>query len=964
MANPPNPTFSATKLPWLLALAGLVLFLATLNHWVTLASLGLVAKITGWDWWTPTLQSPVLLILTYPIRWLPPGAQPLAMNLFTAVCAAATLGILARSVALLPHDRTKEQRWLNRDSRGLLATRWAWAPVLLAALACGLEQTFWEHATAATGEMLDLLLFAAVVLCLLEHRTSRNDRWLHAFAFLTAIAVTNNWAMLGFLPFFAVALLWIKGMALFNRALLLRLALLAALGLSLYIVLPWVASRGPDAPAGFWQSLRMELGSQKNLLLQYPKGRALLLSLTAILPLFMMGIRWSASLGDSNALSNRITTVMFYIVHTVFLVACTAVAFNPVFSPRALGYGLPFLPFYYLGALSIGYFSGYLLLVFGEEKPNAWERPKGIRKLAYATVVGVVLVASLGVPTALFLRNLPAIQAENGPALRRFASQLAQSVPPEKTIILADDASWLVLMAAGNPALASQNLLVDKRSFGVPAYHQMLQRRAPTLWPDLFGGKLPTNSLPQTLQTQILTRLAVTNALFHLHATHGSQLFEALQSRPSGLASRLIPYPSPAAASAAIPAGTATPGRYKLNSKAQDAVLAPPLTAPEVAFNEDFWKRADESLPRPAAKAAATSRSQAIIAASYSQGLNSWGVELQRAGLLAEAEKHFTRALGINPDNAVAAVNLIVNRKLRGGREKPVAADPATDQKLARQRTWALILNAHGPIDEPRYCTQIGEAFAKGGLLRQAAQQFLRAEALDPEAFEPRVGLADVFTQVRLPDLALEVIRETRIASAQALLVSTNQVTLTCAEAVALYNKTNIAAADQLLADALEKFPRDPRVPATLTKLNIFSRRFTNALVSVERELSLAPNNQRALLNKGAILVELKQYEKALVPLDTLLRTRPDHAPALLNRSIAHLNLNHLDLAQRDCDALRRLEPTLTSAHIGLAEIALRRQRTNDAIKSFETARSLVPAGSPEFRSLDKRIGDLKKSPR
>ena len=963
MATPPNPTFSATKLPWLLALAGLVLFLATLNHWVTLASLGLVAKITGWDWWTPTLQAPVLLILTYPIRWLPPGAQPLAMNLFTALCAAATLGILARSVALLPHDRTKEQRWLNRDSRGLLITRWAWAPVLLAALACGLEQTFWEHATAATGEMLDLLLFAALVWCLLEHRLSRNDRWLHAFAFLTAIAVTNNWAMLGFLPFFAVALVWIKGMALFNRALLLRMALLAALGLSLYVVLPWVASRGPDAPAGFWQSLRMELGAQKNLLLQYPKGRALLLSLTALLPLFMMGIRWSASLGDSNALSNRITTLMFYIVHTVFLVACTAVAFNPVFSPRALGYGLPFLPFYYLGALSIGYFSGYLLLVFGEEKPNAWERPKGIRKLAYLAIVGVVLAASLGVPAALFLRNLPSIQSENGPALRRFAGQLAQSVPPEKTIVLADDASWLVLMAAGNPALASQNLLVDKRSFGMPVYHQMLQRRAPALWPDLFGGKLPTNSLPQSVQNQILTRLAVTNALYHLHATPGSQLFETLQSRPNGLASRLIPYPAPAAASATNAAGAPTPARDKLTTKMQETVLAPPLTAPEVAFNEDFWKRADESLGRPTAKVAA-SRSQAIIAASYSQGLNSWGVELQRAGRLAEAEKHFTRALGINPDNAVAAVNLVVNRKLRGGREKPVAADAATDQKFARQRTWALILSAHGPIDEPRYCTQIGEAFAKAGLLRQAAQQLLRAQTLDPEAFDPRAGLAEVFTQARLPDLALELIRETRTASAPALLVSTNQVTLTCAEAVALYHKTNFAAADQLLADALEKFPRDPRVPATLTKLNIVSRRFTNALVSVERELSLTPNNQRALLNKGAILVELKQYAQALVPLDTLLRSRPDHAPALLNRSIAHLNLNHLDLAQRDCESLRRLEPNLNSAPIGLAEIALRRQRTNDAIKHFETARQLSAPGSPEFRSLDKRIGELQKTPR
>ena len=957
-------SFTAARLPWLLAGGALVLFLATLNHWVSLASLGLVAKITGWDWWTPTLQAPALLLLTYPIRWLPAGTQPLALNLFTAVCAAATLGVLARTIALLPHDRTKEQRWLNKHSRALLTVRWAWAPVVFGVLTCGFEQTFWEHATAATGEIFDLLLFAAVVLCLLEHRASGNDRWLHAFAFLYAVAMTNNWAMIGFLPFFAVALIWIKGMALFRAPLLLRLSAWAAAGLSLYLVLPLATSVGPDAPAGFWTLLRMELGTQKNLLFQYPKGRALLLSLTSILPVFIMGIRWAASLGDANALSNRLTTVMFYVMHTVFLVACAAVAFNPVFSPRALGYGLPFLPFYYLGALCVGYFSGYLLLIFGEESPNAWERPKGIFKLAYLGIVALVLAASLGVPTALFLRNLASVQFENGHALRQFANHVAASVPAEKAIILADDASWLVLVTAAKPALASQNLFVDKRSFGVPLYHQMLHRRAPNLWPDWFGGKLPTNSLPQGLQIQLLTRLARTNSLFHLHAVQGTQLFETLQARPTGLASRLTPYPQIQPSTNFAPATPGVPARYKILSKAHETAWGLPLTASEVTYNEEFWKVAQPALTGLEPSVAARSRAREFIAASYSQALNAWGVELQRAGTLAEAGAHFARAVSLNPNNDVAAVNLKVNRQLLAGRTTTAAADGETDRSLARLRTWTTILQAHGPVDEPTYCTQVGEAFAHAALFRQAAQYFLRAITLDPAAFAPHAGLTDVFTQVRLPELALEVARETRRAAPQALLNGTNEVTLACAEAVALFNLTNNAAAAKLLVATLEKFPRDPRVPATMTKLAIAARQMTNALVSVERELSLTPNNQRALLNKGAILVELKRFEQALVPLDVLLRSRPDHAPALLNRSIALLNLNRLDAAQRDCEALRRLEPKLNSAHIGLAEIALRRQRTNDAVGFFEKARALVPTGSAEARSLDKRIAELKGSGR
>lgn len=959
MENTQKSGWLTSRLPWLLAGGALVLFLATLNPWVSLASLGLVAKITGWDWWTPTLQSPVLLTVTYPVRWLPAGMQPVALNVFTAACAALTLGILGRSIQLLPHDRTKEQRWLNRHPRGLLMVRWAWVPVVFGVLVCGLEQTFWEHATAASEEMFDLLLFAAVVWCLLEHRDGGGERWLHAFACLYALGMANNWAMIAFLPLFGVALVWMKGLALFRGRLLLGMGAWAAAGLTFYLVLPWVMSGGPDAPAGFWGLLRTSLGMQKNLLFQYPKGRALLLSVTSVLPVLIMGIRWAASLGDANALSNRLTTVMFCVVHVVFLVACTAVAFNLAFSPRALGYGLAFLPFYYLGALSIGYFSGYLLLVFGEESPNAWERPKGVFKLVYGGLVALVFFGAVGVPAVLFLRNLPAVQFENGPALKTFANRVAESVPREKAIILGDDASWLVLATAAQPALAVQNLVVDKRSLGVPLYHRMLHRRAPELWPDWFGGKLPTNGLSQAFQTQVIARLALTNAVYHFRPAPGNQLFELMQARPSGLASRLVVYPQLSGLSAAGGAG-GNPTRYKLNSKAHEAAWGAPLTGEDVRVNEQFWQAVEPSLAELERTGALRSRTREVLVASYSQAINTWGVELQRSGMLAEAAGHFARAAALNPNNEVAAINLRVNRQLAAGAGRAAAADAETDARLARQRTWVYILASNGPVDEPRYCTQIGEAYARGTLYRQAAQHFLRAVALDGTAFEPRAALAEVFTQVRMPELALEVIRDTRVAGLPALKIATNEVTLACAEAVALFNLTNAPAADKILQAVQEKHPRDPRVPATMTKLHIAARQMTNALVTVERELSLSPNNPRALLNKGAILVELKRYEQAVVPLDTLLRSRPEHAPALLNRSIALLNLNRLDAAQRDCEALKRLEPNLTSPYIGLAEVALRRQRTNDAVGWFESARKLVPTGSAEGRSLDKRIAELK----
>ena len=68
-----------------------------------------------------------------------------------------------------------------------------------------------------------------------------------------------------------------------------------------------------------------------------------------------------------------LTSFMFHLIHAVFLVVCLWVAFDPPFSPRHLGLGLPFLTFYYLGALSVGYYCGYFLLVFGRKPPGPFK---------------------------------------------------------------------------------------------------------------------------------------------------------------------------------------------------------------------------------------------------------------------------------------------------------------------------------------------------------------------------------------------------------------------------------------------------------------------------------------------------------------------------------------------------------------------------------------------------------------
>ena len=162
----PRKTFAPRFLPWLLAVAAFAFYWFTLNRWVSLSSLDYVAKISGWTWQVE-VTNPVLFFVTYPFHWLPAAQIPLALNVFSAVCAALTLGLLARSVALLPHDRTDAQRRREHSDFSFLTIGNAWLPPVLAALVCGLQLTFWEQATNWTGEIFDLLLFASVIWLLL-----------------------------------------------------------------------------------------------------------------------------------------------------------------------------------------------------------------------------------------------------------------------------------------------------------------------------------------------------------------------------------------------------------------------------------------------------------------------------------------------------------------------------------------------------------------------------------------------------------------------------------------------------------------------------------------------------------------------------------------------------------------------------------------------------------------------------
>ena len=972
----PEKTFVSALLPWLVAAGGLAIYLVTLNHWVSLSSLQQVARLSGWTW-QPELYGPLFWLVTYPFRWLPAQLIPLALNSFAAVCAALSLALLARSVALLPHDRTHEQRLQETSRSGFLSIREAWLPPVLAALVCGLQLSFWEYATAAASppppwgsgcEMLDLLLFAYVVRCLLEFRVEERESWLLRAAFAYGVAMTNNWAMIGFFPAFVLALVWIKGLSFFNLSFLGRMSLCGLVGLLLYLLLPLVQGVTDASWASFWMALKANLiGEKANLSSFYNYGRqtVAMLALTSLLPVFIMGIRWASFSGDTSKLGTMLTVFMFRVVHALFLVACIWVALDPPLSPRNKGFGSPFLTFYYLGALAVGYCSGYFLLLF-RQRPGRPRRPPGHVRLMNKVVTGGIWLLLFVTPLALICRNLPQIRTTNGPMLKQYSALVAQTLPRQHTVMLSDDPrrSLLVQAYSAQSGQGKDNLIVDTSSLSWPQYHRFLKKKYPRSWESNPPKSIMQRANPLML-AQFISRLAQTNSIYYLHPSFG-YYFELFYPEPHGLVYRLNLYPT-------------------------NALFAPPIGEDLIAENEAFWAEVDDRALQPLLAIVAppnpgqqtglwnrleeqahlnreSNQDAATLAAFYSRALDYWGVEMQKIVQLtndadrvrlAKSAAHFQRALDLNPDNLVARINLECNKNLLAGRKSAVQVSKSVEDEFGKYRNWDDIVGVNGPFDEPNFCYEEGRTFVGNSLYRQAAAQFARADTLAPESLIPRLWLAQLYVLSQRPGEALKLLEHVRELPGLREAARTNRVELLSVETSAHLAQQDLRGAEATVEAALRRYPGEENLLATATQAYMKYGYFSNALTTIDQQLALTPTNVNTLVNKGYACIQVRAFDRAIPPLTQALSLETTNYSARLNRAIACLRADKLDAAQHDYEVLQKVFPAAFQIYYGLAEVARQKKDTNAAIRNYQLYLTKAPTNTAEAKLVNERLREL-----
>lgn len=956
--------------PWLTAILALVLYAVTLNHWVTLSSLPWVAKVTGWDWhptfltWRPTMIAPIYSAIIYPFRILPVGIQPIALNFLSAVFAALTLAILVRSIRLLPHDRTREQRQREGGEFAMLSGRWAWLPPVLAVLALGFQMTFWEHATMATSEMLDLLIFAYLIRCLLEYRISQNEKWITKFVFVYGLGMTNNFALIGFFPFFLIALIWIKGISFFNVRFILRCLGFGLLGLTPYLIMAVIAC---NAYAGgtFWMQLRAHLVQQRVYLLGLPRAPAIVLSIPTVVALIFAGIRWPSFHGEVSAAGIMFTNFMFRLVHIVFFAFAVVFFFDFKYSPRALDPFTSMLTFYYLAALSVGYFTGYILLVFGQAPAKVREHTPGalrgvnllIFALPWAALIILPIGLLFGLPYKLRDGNWNRMQAERAPALQQFAIATAKALPANAAVVLGDQSSRLQLARAGWHQLHNDSgpVFIETSSLGTGDYVRYLTNRYPAIRQNLAQMSVPKYLAPLG-EIQVLQKLP--QPVYYLEPSFGS-FFERFYLKPAGMV-------------------------FELVSLAPHTLLAPPLTDAEITENLKYWKSLTVApVFDRLASLAKYNNDASAVGAQCSRAADYLGVVLQREKHLNEAHIAFNAALELNPKNAIAHVNDEFNSHLRAGNTKAVElGDEFTDE--VKRYGWQGLLSIDGPPDEPELDFTFGQLIAGNGYLRQASEYLLRRLALRPTDADAELAMAKTYVDMDQPDDALALLQQARSHAKAA-----NMDELTRVEALAYFAKNDAVRAEDLLKSAAAR--EDNNRGSRLAMLAEFYRytgyaaanaspkreaeakaHFNTALATLNEQLRwlAAPDRARTsgsqtadvLMRKSQIQMQLGDYNAAIASLNKALDLQPDNPAGLMNRAIAELQAGKYDDARRDYKELEKILPTPNFAvYYGLGEIASKTNDRSGAIKNFKKYLKYAPENSDEAKQVRERLQKLEQ---
>jgi len=936
------------RLPLLAAIAGFVLYVCTMGGWVTINSLPLTARLAGWDD-SPMVGQPLLWLLTLPLHLLPVAWVPVAVKLFSAAIAAAILGLLTRTVQLLPWDHP----WENNSRFSVML------PVLAACALCGLEFSFWQEATSSCGELLDMLLLAAALWLLLEFNARQNTLWLDAATVVWGLGMAENWVMLITLPLFVIGVIWLLRLEFFRWHVILRLSTLGLIGFSIYFVQPMANGLMPHSPWTLHQAWTASLRQTKNIFLllyyQFWRGHRLLTAAVVIyflLPTLPLLVRMRDEGTHNKSSVDRFQIWIYRTLRMGLLLACFWLAFDPVVASRQMvqhqmGIWMSMLTFDYLNALGAAFLVGNLLLISQSVAARDDYYRSGPPSALGRFVVPAVTVVLAVVVTALAVRNAPAIWRLNFHPVEEFGTLAVKLLPPGHGVMLCDfpDKLDVFRAALARSPVAGDWLTVDTRALSTVEYRASLERRQPDGW---LTDK--THHELNPLETlRLLEQIARTNRLFYLHPSFG-YFFERFYLEPAGPI-------------------------YEMKLRGKDPLDIPPLPPAVTEANEQFWTGVWDKdlapLVEPSGRRSGLENRMAhyglvpaprsqdrIMADWFSVPLDDWGVNLQKQGRLRDAQVRLEQAVQLNTNNLSARITLGCNTNLQAGTKMGLADVVKVAGQLGNLDRLSVIMTGGGPFDEPTVNYLLGSLFLDRDYLLQAAEELERVRALTPGALAPELALAEVYNRLQRPDRGRPLINHLREETRNLPANSSLDLNLALVESYSWLLQTNVDNARSVLRAVVAQHPNDPQIVSRVLAAYAALGDVTNALRLADAQLAKSPDDIISLNNKAMLLMQSGRSAEAITILDhaLMLTNQPG---VRMNRAFAHLAAKDFAAAESDLRELEKNGNASPMVNFGLATVAEHSHDTNQAVRYLWLCLTNTPAGSPLWQQANARLQTL-----
>ena len=292
---------------------------------------------------------------------------------------------------------------------------------------------------------------------------------------------------------------------------------------------------------------------------------------------------------------------------------------------------------------------------------------------------------------------------------------------------------------------------------------------------------------------------------------------------------------------------------------------------------------------------------------------------------LTAALAHFEAAVGIDPEFVLAWVGIADAHGLLSTYGDVSVDDTVVPRRQAIDRALAL------DPDSGEALTALAELRVHQGDLVAAEEYFRRAIVQAPHYPSARHWYSLLLRQEGRIDAALREIRIARDANPGAAILAS-------AEAGILITAGDFAAADRVLADAIQRFPSFQNLYVSRGDLFLLRGRLDDALRWHDAAVRIAPTSREARQDQCAVQAELGMLDRAESCLEALFADFP-------RRFIPGLSSTDLSiLAQRGeverfLVPIERLGPLPDDAKLGMGTAYLLANRVAEARELYESVR-------------------------